>query len=130
MRLVFVLFAEERRLLPIDAERYRVSYALGALHAKLQEDHARLGDRLDARFGAWAQVIALFRLLHEGIDARALPGASPSRRGADSSTPTASPSSKDAPTAPAPTARWNSRRSPMGPCSACSTGCWCSRASG
>jgi hypothetical protein len=83
MRLVFVLFAEERRLLPIDAERYRVSYALGALHAKLQEDHARLGDRLDARFGAWAQVIALFRLLHEGIDARALPGGFtlPPRRG-------------------------------------------------
>jgi hypothetical protein len=83
LRLVFVLFAEERRLLPIDSARYRGSYALGPLHAQLQEDHDRLGDRLDARFGAWARIIALFRLLHDGLDARALPAgfSLPARRG-------------------------------------------------
>ncbi|MBK6533343.1 MAG: N-6 DNA methylase [Deltaproteobacteria bacterium] len=73
MRMVFVLFAEERRLLPLDARRYRESYALTDLHARLQADYDRLGDRLDARYGAWAQVVALFRLLHDGLDAKALP---------------------------------------------------------
>ncbi len=83
LRMVFVLFAEERRLLPLDARRYRESYALTTLHAQLQEDYARLGERLDQRFGAWARVVALFRLLHDGIDAKHLPDgfAIPPRRG-------------------------------------------------
>jgi hypothetical protein len=73
LRMVFVLFAEERGLLPLDARRYRESYALTSLHAQLQGAHAALGDRLDARYGAWARVVALFRLLHDGIDARSVP---------------------------------------------------------
>lgn len=83
LRMVFILFAEERRLLPLDAPRYRESYALTDLHARLRDDHDRLGDRLDARYGAWARVVALCRLLHDGIDARALPDgfAIPARRG-------------------------------------------------
>jgi len=83
LRMVFVLFAEERRLLPLDARRYRESYALTNLHARLQDDHARLGARLDARYGAWARVVALFRLLHDGLDARAIPDgfSIPPRRG-------------------------------------------------
>jgi hypothetical protein len=83
LRMVFVLFAEERRLLPLDAKRYRESYALTNLHARLQDDHARLGARLDARYGAWARVVALFRLLHDGLDARAIPDgfSIPPRRG-------------------------------------------------
>jgi len=83
LRMVFVLFAEERRLLPLDARRYRESYALTDLHARLQDDHARLGARLDSRYGAWARVVALFRLLHDGLDATALPDgfSIPPRRG-------------------------------------------------
>lgn len=83
LRMVFVLFAEERRLLPLDAKLYRASYALTDLHARLLEDHHRLGARLDARYGAWARVIALFRLLHEGLDARRVPDGFyiPARRG-------------------------------------------------
>ena len=83
LRVVFVLFAEERRLLPLDAPRYREGYALTELHTRLVADHARLGARLDARYGAWARVVALFRLLHDGIDARGVPGgfALPARRG-------------------------------------------------
>jgi len=83
LRMVFVLFAEERRLLPLDAKRYRESYALTNLHARLQDDHARLGARLDARYGAWARVVALFRLLHDGLDAKAIPDgfSIPPRRG-------------------------------------------------
>ncbi|TAK32811.1 MAG: class I SAM-dependent DNA methyltransferase, partial [Myxococcaceae bacterium] len=83
LRMVFVLFAEERRLLPLDARRYRESYALTNLHARLQDDHARLGARLDARYGAWARVVALFRLLHDGLDAKAIPDgfSIPPRRG-------------------------------------------------
>ncbi len=83
MRMVFVLFAEERRLLPLDAVLYRESYSLTDLHKRLQDDHAQVGANLDARYGAWARVIALFRLLHDGLDAREIPGGFyiPPRRG-------------------------------------------------
>jgi len=83
LRTVFVLFAEERRLLPLDAPLYRASYALTGLHARLVAAHERHGDGLDTRFGAWAQMIALFRMLYRGADAREVPDgfAVPARKG-------------------------------------------------
>ncbi|MBK7402836.1 MAG: N-6 DNA methylase, partial [Myxococcales bacterium] len=66
MRMVFVLFAEERGLLPIENELYAGAYSLSRLHAQLGEDRARHGDTLNDRFGAWARIVSLFRLLHDG----------------------------------------------------------------
>jgi hypothetical protein len=66
MRLVFVLYAEERDLMPADAI-YEENYGLRGLFKKLRDDAARHGDDLmDRRYGAWARLLALFRLIHAG----------------------------------------------------------------
>lgn len=69
MRMVFVLFAEERGLLPMEHDLYAGSYSLTRLYAQLLEDRGRFGDGIDERYGAWARVITLFRLLHDGVHA-------------------------------------------------------------
>src|SRR5580704_11669000 len=61
LRMVFVLFAEARGLLPRAA-----SCSLGSLHEELRRDEAREGGAIDSRYGAWARVVALFGLLREG----------------------------------------------------------------
>lgn len=71
LRLVFLLYAEERDLLP-QAETFRRAYALGALHARLREDAALHPDTMDRRYGAWAQLLALFRMVHDGAVADGL----------------------------------------------------------
>jgi hypothetical protein len=67
LRMVFVLFAEEKGLLPMESETYAASYSLSRLHAQLREDLDRRGQSIEDRHGAWARVVALFRLLHTGI---------------------------------------------------------------
>lgn len=68
LRLVFLLYAEERDMLPEDAT-YVQHYSLGALYERLREDAAQFPDTMDQRFGAWAQLLVLFRLIHDGADA-------------------------------------------------------------
>ncbi|MRG96406.1 Eco57I restriction-modification methylase domain-containing protein [Polyangium spumosum] len=80
MRMVFVLYAEERGLLPMESDLYASGYSLSRLHALLTEDRNRYGDTIDDRYGAWGRVITLFRLLHDGV--RAADGLSlPPRKG-------------------------------------------------
>jgi hypothetical protein len=69
MRMVFILYAEERNLLPMASDLYASSYSLSLLYAQLQEDRNRYGDTLDDRYGAWGRVITLFRVLHDGVRA-------------------------------------------------------------
>lgn len=69
MRLVFVLFAEQRGLLPLESELYTTSYSLTRLHAQLQDDAARDRDGVEGRYGGWARIITLFRGLHDGLHA-------------------------------------------------------------
>lgn len=67
MRLVVVLFAEARDLLPRDNPIYHSSYSLEGLRESLSRvggDSAR--SRLCQRFGAWPRILGLFRLVHEG----------------------------------------------------------------
>ena len=69
MRLVFVLYAEDRDLLPSrpDAKHiYETSYSLRGLYARLLEDAAANPDTMDERVGGWGRLIALFRLIHGG----------------------------------------------------------------
>lgn len=71
MRLVFVLYAEDRDLLPSRIDKrardfYDQGYSVRNLHAKLLEDHARNPDTMDERLGAWGRLLALFRLVHAG----------------------------------------------------------------
>lgn len=65
LRLVFILFAEERDLLPSD-EVYVRGYSLSGLFEKLRMDHGRFPDTMDQRYGAWTQLCVLFRLIHDG----------------------------------------------------------------
>ena len=65
MRLVFVLYTEDRGLMS-DHPVYQQHYSLGGLFAKLRSDAAAWPDTMDQRFGAWAQLLSLFRLIHGG----------------------------------------------------------------
>ena len=83
LRLVFLLYAEERGMLPEDNTFLR-HYSLGGLYERLREDAALHPDSMDQRFGAWAQFIVLFRLVHDGARAHRTGGAVtlPERHGA------------------------------------------------
>ena len=65
MRLVFILYAEDRGLMP-DHPVYERHYSLRGLFAKLRGDDAAWPDTMEQRFGAWAQLLSLFRLIHGG----------------------------------------------------------------
>ncbi len=65
MRLVFVLYAEDRGLLSDDSV-YHGHYSIAGLFQRLRDDDARYPDTMDQRYGAWAQLLTLFRLIHDG----------------------------------------------------------------
>ena len=65
LRLVFLLYAEERDMLPQD-DVYLSAYSLAGLHQRLREDAAQHPDTMDQRYGAYAQLLALFRMVHDG----------------------------------------------------------------
>ena len=71
LRLVFLLYAEERDLLP-DSETFVRHYSLAGLYERLREDAALHPDTMNQRYGAWAQLLVLFRLFHDGADADGL----------------------------------------------------------
>ena len=83
LRLVFLLYAEERGMLP-DDENFARYYSLTGLYQRLREDAALNPDTMDQRFGAWAQLLVLIRLIHDGSRAHRTGGAVslPERRGA------------------------------------------------
>jgi hypothetical protein len=65
LRLVFLLYAEERNMLP-DDETFVRFYSLAALYERLREDDARYPDTMGQRYGAWPQLLTLFRMVHDG----------------------------------------------------------------
>ncbi len=71
LRLVFVLYAEERDMLPED-ETFLRYYSLAGLYERLREDAALFPDTMDQRYGAWAQLLALFRMIHDGAESGAM----------------------------------------------------------
>jgi hypothetical protein len=69
MRLVFILYAEDRELLPSlpDArELYEKNYSVRGLYADLVEAAGLNPDTMDERQGGWGRLLALFRLIHSG----------------------------------------------------------------
>jgi hypothetical protein len=71
MRLVFILYAEDRDLLPSRTDGrtrqiYETSYSARGLYARLSEDVALNPDTMDERQGGWGRLLALFRLIHKG----------------------------------------------------------------
>ena len=71
LRLVFLLYAEERDMLPQD-ETFLGGYSLAGLYERLREDAALHPDTMDQRFGGYAQLLALFRMVHDGARAGAM----------------------------------------------------------
>ncbi len=65
MRLVFILYAEDRGLLSSDPV-YANFYSVTGLFERLREDAGRYPDTMDQRYGAWAQLLTLFRLIYDG----------------------------------------------------------------
>ncbi len=72
MRMVVVLFAEARELLPRDNAVYHRSYGLQGLREELEKIKARGTGRLNRSFAAWPRMLSLFRLIHKGSDHPAL----------------------------------------------------------
>jgi hypothetical protein len=68
LRLVFLLYAEERDMLPED-ETFLRHYSLAGLYERLREDAALNPDTMDQRPGGWAQLLVLFRMIHDGAEA-------------------------------------------------------------
>ena len=71
MRLVFLLYAEDRDLLPSSTDPslkqlWENGYSIKTLYARLIVDEALNPDTMDERRGAWGQLLAVFRLIHGG----------------------------------------------------------------
>lgn len=68
MRIIFILFAEERRLLPCDHALYDDGYSIGSLEAELSEQALLYGEQtLEHRTGAWHRLLAASRAIHSGV---------------------------------------------------------------
>jgi hypothetical protein len=67
LRLVFQKFAEERDLLSRHST-YLQHYSVAGLFDRLREDYAQFVDTMDLRYGAWAQLLVLFRLTYDGCN--------------------------------------------------------------
>jgi hypothetical protein len=65
LRLVFILYAEERGLLPTTG-LYLDNYSVIGLFERLRADAARFTDTMDNRFSAWPRLLTLFRLIYDG----------------------------------------------------------------
>jgi hypothetical protein len=74
MRMVVILFAEARELLPRNLESYNSSYGLEGLFEQLRKAVTHEGFlALTERLGAWPRVISLFKLIHAGSAHPAIP---------------------------------------------------------
>ncbi|MBK8265189.1 MAG: N-6 DNA methylase [Nannocystis sp.] len=65
LRLVFLLYAEDRGLMPGEPT-WAAHYSVTGLYLRLREDAGRHPDTMDQRFGAWAGLLSLFRLVYTG----------------------------------------------------------------
>lgn len=71
LRLIFILYAEDRQLMPSTSDGaaaalYEQGYALGALHLRLRDDATLYPDIMDDRRGGWGRLMGLFRLVGRG----------------------------------------------------------------
>jgi len=79
MRLVFLLYAEDRGLVPVDHPVYAQNLSVIGLFDELQNDAGEFPDTMDRRYGAWPRLLACFRAVYLGAS---FPGFHmPARRG-------------------------------------------------
>jgi len=65
LRLVFLLYAEDRGLMPA-GPLYQRNYSVAGLFEQLRADHERHPDTMDHRFGGWPRLLTLFRAVYGG----------------------------------------------------------------
>ncbi|HEX5541634.1 MAG TPA: DNA methyltransferase [Micromonospora sp.] len=69
MRIVFLLFAEERKLLPADNDLYAMAYSAGRLCDELEERVIEGSEEdLEHSSAAWHRLLALFNAVYRGIN--------------------------------------------------------------
>ncbi|MEU7948859.1 DNA methyltransferase [Micromonospora taraxaci] len=69
MRIVFLLFAEERKLLPADNELYVKAYSAARLCAELEQRVIEGSEEdLEHSSAAWHRLLALFNAVYRGVD--------------------------------------------------------------
>ena len=69
MRLVFLLYAEEQRLLPVSSDLYATAYSVTSLHHQLDGEQNLYGDEIgDRRAAAWPRLLATFAAVYEGCE--------------------------------------------------------------
>lgn len=77
MRVVFLLYAEERGLLRTDDDIYADAYSISTLAGQLREHASEAGeDSLERSTTGWQRMLATFRVIHRGArhDQLTLPG--------------------------------------------------------
>ena len=79
LRLVFLLYCEDRALLPVEHPIFEGNYSLLGLFDQLQSDQGRYPDTMHRRFGAYPRLVSLFRAVFLGVKHGDLE--IPSRRG-------------------------------------------------
>ena len=79
LRLVFLLYAEDRGLLPTEQPLYAEHMSVLGLFQALQEDAGAHPDSMSRRFGAWGRLLAIFRAVFLGVEHGEL--RMPARRG-------------------------------------------------
>ena len=65
LRLVFLLYAEDRGLIS-GSKLYVNNYSVHGLFERLRADDEKYPDTMDQRYGAWSQLLALFRAVYDG----------------------------------------------------------------
>jgi hypothetical protein len=67
LRLVFLLYAEDKGLLPVEHPTYAEHMSLGSLYARLSHDVGAHPESMHHRFDAYGQLLALFRAVFLGV---------------------------------------------------------------
>ena len=68
MRLVFLMSAEDRDLMPMDSDLYAQHYAVSPLRGQLREAADQLSEQVvERRHDAWSRLLATFRAVHGGV---------------------------------------------------------------
>lgn len=67
LRMVFLLYCEDRALLPVEHPLFGDNYSLLGLFDQLQGDNGKYPDTMHRRFGAYPQLVSLFRAVFLGV---------------------------------------------------------------
>ncbi|HEX4966550.1 MAG TPA: type IIL restriction-modification enzyme MmeI [Thermoanaerobaculia bacterium] len=67
LRLVVLLYAEDKGLLPVEHPLYQGHLSVFGLFEQLQNDAGLHPDSMARRFGSWDRLLALFRAVYHGV---------------------------------------------------------------